>query len=117
MLTNPWVHLAEIRIANEDFVAQEVETYLKRMAEIHATGSATSETSYYGAFENLLNSIGKSLKPRVKVEMRVRVYFLGQSGYGCLRLVRNLSASRGTGHSGCAIGLESTTDLGFAVHR
>jgi len=53
-------------------VAEEVEIYLKRMAEIHATGSATSETSYYGALENLLNSIGKILKPKVICNGQIR---------------------------------------------
>ena len=63
-------------------MAQEVETYLKRMAEIHATGSATKETSYYGALENLLNSIGKSLKPRVICNGQIRNQGAGHPDFG-----------------------------------
>ena len=36
------------------------------MSEIRRTGSAVKETSFYGTLENLLNEIGKSLKPRVR---------------------------------------------------
>ena len=35
------------------------------MAEIRSTGGATSETSYYSALENLLNELGRLLKPKV----------------------------------------------------
>ncbi len=45
---------------------KEIETYLRRMSEIRRTGSAVKETSFYGTLENLLNEIGKSLKPKVK---------------------------------------------------
>lgn len=41
-----------------------LETYLTRVREIHSAGG-TAETSYYGALENLLNELGKKLKPRV----------------------------------------------------
>jgi hypothetical protein len=63
-------------------VAEEVEVYLKRMAEIHATGSATSETSYYGALENLLNSVGKNLKPRVICNGQIRNQGAGHPDFG-----------------------------------
>jgi len=36
------------------------------MREIHSTGAAVAETSYYPAMSNLLNEIGKTLKPRVR---------------------------------------------------
>lgn len=36
------------------------------MSEIRRTGSAVKETSFYGTLENLLNEIGKSLKPKVR---------------------------------------------------
>jgi hypothetical protein len=35
------------------------------MVEIHGTGGATKETSYYSAIENLLNHFGRQLKPIV----------------------------------------------------
>ena len=45
---------------------KETENYLRRMSEIRRTGSAVKETSFYGTLENLLNEIGKSLKPKVR---------------------------------------------------
>jgi hypothetical protein len=43
-----------------------LETYLKELAEIRASGTAVRETSYYGPLANLLNLIGNTLKPKVK---------------------------------------------------
>lgn len=43
-----------------------LEEYLREMHDIRASGSAVKETSYYPALSNLLNGIGKSLKPRVR---------------------------------------------------
>ena len=43
-----------------------LEEYLREMYEIRASGSAVKETSYYPALSNLLNGIGKTLKPRVR---------------------------------------------------
>ena len=43
-----------------------VEVYLKQVGEIHASGAAVAETSYYPALQNLLNEIGADLKPRVR---------------------------------------------------
>lgn len=63
-------------------MAREVETYLKRMAEIHATGGATSETSYYGALETLLNAVGKSLKPKVICNGQIRNQGAGHPDFG-----------------------------------
>ena len=45
---------------------KEITKYLRRMSEIRRTGSAVKETSFYGTLENLLNDIGKSLKPKVR---------------------------------------------------
>jgi hypothetical protein len=63
-------------------VVADVETYLKRMAEIHATGGATSETSYYGALENLLNAVGKALKPKVVCNGQIRNQGAGHPDFG-----------------------------------
>jgi hypothetical protein len=41
-----------------------LETYLKELTEIRASGAGVKETSYYGPLSNLLNEIGKTLKPR-----------------------------------------------------
>ncbi len=43
-----------------------LETYLRELHEIRSSGAAVKETSYYGALSNLLNEIGKTLKPRVR---------------------------------------------------
>jgi len=43
-----------------------VENYLREMREIRSTGAAVKETSYYPPLANLLNEIGKTLKPRVR---------------------------------------------------
>jgi hypothetical protein len=42
-----------------------LETYLKDFGEIRSTGAGVAETSYYPALSNLLNEIGKTLKPKV----------------------------------------------------
>ena len=43
-----------------------VETYLRELRDIHSTGAAVPETSYYGCLERLLNEVGKTLKPKVR---------------------------------------------------
>jgi hypothetical protein len=49
-----------------------VERYFTEMGEIYRSGGGTEETSYYSAFENLANAIGKELKPRVRCIMQLR---------------------------------------------
>lgn len=43
-----------------------VETYIRGLLDIHRSGQAAKETPYYGALANLLNAIGKTLKPKVQ---------------------------------------------------
>jgi hypothetical protein len=43
-----------------------LETYLREMREIRSTGAAVKETSFYPPLSNLLNEIGKTIKPRVR---------------------------------------------------
>ena len=43
-----------------------VETYLRELRDIHATGAGVPETSYYAPLANLLNEIGKTLRPNVR---------------------------------------------------
>ena len=43
-----------------------VETYFHELFDIHSSGQAVKETSYYGPLANLFNEIGKTLKPRVR---------------------------------------------------
>ena len=59
-----------------------VRAYFERMAEIRSTGGATSETSYYSALENLLNELGKLLKPRVICNGQLRDQGAGHPDFG-----------------------------------
>jgi hypothetical protein len=43
-----------------------LETYLTELRDIRSSGAAVKETSYYPALSNLLNEVGKRLKPRVR---------------------------------------------------
>lgn len=45
---------------------QLVDAYFKDLRDIHQTGGGVKEESYYGSLENLLNGIGKNLKPQVR---------------------------------------------------
>ena len=49
-----------------------LEAYLREMNEIRSSGSAVKETSYYPAISNLLNGIGKMLKPRVRCVINIK---------------------------------------------
>ena len=49
-----------------------VADYLRNLREIHRSGQAVPETSYYGTLETLLNELGKSLKPRVRAIINLR---------------------------------------------
>jgi len=40
--------------------------YLQDLRDIRSSGAAVKETSYYGALANLLNEVGKMLKPKVR---------------------------------------------------
>jgi type I restriction-modification system DNA methylase subunit len=48
------------------------ETYIRDLQEIRATGAAVKETSYYGALEKLLNTLGGTLKPKVRCVMQLK---------------------------------------------
>ncbi len=43
-----------------------LETYLQSLYEIHSSGAGVPETSGYSPLANLLNEVGKFLKPRVR---------------------------------------------------
>jgi hypothetical protein len=49
-----------------------VEKYLRHLSEIRASGQATDETSYYTPLNNLLDDIGRQLKPRIKCVMQLK---------------------------------------------
>jgi len=41
-------------------------TYLRELRDIRSSGANVPETSFYGSLANLLNDIGRTLKPRVR---------------------------------------------------
>jgi hypothetical protein len=41
------------------------EAYFRELRDVHSSGSAVKETSYYGPLANLLNAVGKQVVPRV----------------------------------------------------
>lgn len=49
-----------------------VERFFQDLFEIHSSGGGVAETSYYGAIENLLNTAGHDLKPRVRCILSLR---------------------------------------------
>lgn len=59
-----------------------VKIYLERMQQIRSTGSATSETSYYSALENLLNEIGRGLDPDVICNGQLKNQGAGHPDFG-----------------------------------
>jgi len=58
-----------------------LETHIRKLYEIRSTGAATPETAYYLALSNLLNEVGKTLKPRVVTNYRDFV-LVGQDASG-----------------------------------
>ena len=49
-----------------------LETYLTELREIHDSGAATKETSGYPALANLLDTVGHTLKPRVRCLIQLK---------------------------------------------
>lgn len=43
-----------------------LEAYLRELRDIRSSGAAVKETSFYPALSNLLNEVGRKLKPRVR---------------------------------------------------
>ena len=59
-----------------------LEEYFSRMGDIHGTGGATKETSYYSALENLLNLFGAELSPKVICNGQLRNDGAGNPDFG-----------------------------------
>ncbi len=49
-----------------------LENYLKELYEIRSSGEATHETSYYTPLNNLLDHVGKQLKPPIRCILNLR---------------------------------------------
>ncbi len=65
-LPPPFSSPARLQKRGCNTVTNPLETYLAELRDIHSTGAAVAETSYYPVLSNLLNEIGKSLKPKVR---------------------------------------------------
>jgi len=63
---------------------QFVEEYFKDLRDIHQTGGGVKEESFYGSLANLLNGIGKNLKPQVKCIIQLTNRGAGQLDGGLL---------------------------------
>jgi len=61
---------------------QSVEEYFKELRDIHQTGGGVKEESFYGSLANLLNGIGKNLKPQVKCIIQLMNRGAGQPDGG-----------------------------------
>ena len=61
---------------------QFVEEYFKDLRDIHQTGGGVREESFYGSLANLLNGIGKNLKPQVKCIIQLMNRGAGQPDGG-----------------------------------
>jgi len=49
-----------------------LETYLRELRDIRSSGAAVEETASYSVLANLLNEVGKKLKPKVRCVMGLR---------------------------------------------
>jgi hypothetical protein len=72
-------------------VTNPLETYLKDLRDNRGTGAAVAETTYYTALSNLLNEIGKTLKPKVRcvVHLADRGVFLPRIAQTSTPTLRN----------------------------
>ena len=59
-----------------------LEKYLHDLLEIRSSGEATDETSYYPPLNNLLNSVGGELKPKVHCILTIKNRGAGQPDGG-----------------------------------
>lgn len=60
-----------LNFAAVEAVANPLETYLRDLRDTKSTGSALPETSYYPALRELLNSVGSTLKPKVRCVIHI----------------------------------------------
>jgi hypothetical protein len=53
-------------------VREPVEVYFTQLRDIYASGAGVAETSYYAPLANLLDEVGKHLKPKVRAIINLR---------------------------------------------
>jgi hypothetical protein len=49
-----------------------LERFLHELRDVRSTGAAVKETSYYPPLANLLNAVGRTLKPRVRCVINLK---------------------------------------------
>ena len=59
-----------------------LEEYLRELRDIRSSGAGVPETSYYTPLANLLNEVGKALKPRVRTILQLANRGAGQPDGG-----------------------------------
>jgi hypothetical protein len=59
-----------------------VEKYFQELREIRSSGAGVKETTYYTALANLLDEVGKTLKPRVRCIQQLRNLGAGNPDMG-----------------------------------
>ncbi len=72
-----------------------IVTYLRDLREIRNTGAGVKEESYYGTLENLLNAVGKMLKPRVRCVISIRNQGAGEPDGGLFTTEQAQRATEG----------------------
>lgn len=78
-LSGAWVALSRARRPGGDTrrwrkgeAMHPLERYLRELRDIRSSGAAVKETSYYGPLANLLNEVGRGLRPRVHCVINIR---------------------------------------------
>jgi hypothetical protein len=56
----------------KEVLMNPIEKYIQDLRDIHASGEAVKETSYYPALSNLLNEVGKTIKPHVHCIINIK---------------------------------------------
>jgi hypothetical protein len=59
-----------------------LECYLTELRDIRTTGAAVNELSFYPPLANLLNEVGKALKPRVRAVQNIQNTGAGIPDFG-----------------------------------
>jgi hypothetical protein len=59
-----------------------VETYLSEMREIRSARAGVKEVTYYTALANLLDEVGKTLKPKVRSILQLKNSGAGNGFHG-----------------------------------
>ena len=78
-------------------LTKAVEDYLSYLRLISSSGGATDELSYYPPLNNLLNAVGRTLKPKVFCVSQLAQQGAGHPDFGCMARSRCKRASRERG--------------------